>query len=991
MHANPSIARLICPVLVGRDDLLALAERRLEEARRGRGGLLFLAGEAGVGKTRLLGAVERRAAATGFSVARGIAFPRDLEVTGGVLIDLSRALARTAAHGTAGAALGARLEATVDAAPSVEDLHRRRRILVLDVVDQLISLAGGGPVMLSLEDLHWADDLSLEILAALARQLPELPIQVTASYRSDELYPAVPMREWRARLLAGRLAEEARVTRLDRAGTAMMATLILGSPLPAPADLVASVHERSDGVPLHVEELLAVVRAADAGGVAATTVPDTLEEAILRRAGRLSRRARVAADAAAVIGRSFDVDLLGAVMGRPPDALAGPLAELERTFLVTRSADAGRLDFRHALIRDALYAQLPEPTRRRLHGRVADATDGDPRFGPAFRSIHLEMAGRAAEAHRAALEGGRRAAAVSAHREAFELLDRARRTMPPDLPPTEQARVHAELGDEAAAIDDNETADRWYDAATALFRSAGDDGAAAALAPRHVAVRHLLGDDLETRAARLTDAIATLQRLPDDRDTRTVRARLLAGLSAAHMLDRRLEAAIAYGESSRTLAAETGDTAVALDVAATLGACLVFAGRMDEGWPLLEQAIEQARAAEREAEAARAYRMLGSCASVLVEYDRAEPWLAEGIGYAERAELWNHRHYMAAHLAHVRWATGAWGDAEQLAAHALSDGRAGITTRITALHVLGYLALGRGDQPRAVEILDEARGLGEEMAELQRLSPALWGLAETALLAGDAAGAIQWCERGEAASAPVADAAYLFPFLVTGTRAYLAVGDPGGATAWVERVSAGIVRRDIPGTRPAIEHARGLLLLANGRTGRARVSLEAARAGWLDRRRMWEGAWATLDLATALARGKRPADARRLAADVAGLAESLGSRPLEEAATALDLRLRARVPADPAWAPLSARELEVAGHIADGWTNAQIAAALGVSPRTVTSHVEHILVKLDATRRAEVAAWFVRTAAAATPHGGRPTAAGTAHEPPKAGQERGVG
>ena len=124
---------------------------------------------------------------------------------------------------------------------------------------------------------------------------------------------------------------------------------------------------------------------------------------------------------------------------------------------------------------------------------------------------------------------------------------------------------------------------------------------------------------------------------------------------------------------------------------------LVFAGRMDEGWQLLEDAMARACAAQREAEAARGYRMIGSAASVLVEYDRAERWLAEGIGYAEQVELWNHRHYMASHLAHVQWATGQWDAATRTAQQALADGRGGITTRITAQYVLGYLAMGRGD------------------------------------------------------------------------------------------------------------------------------------------------------------------------------------------------------------------------------------------------------------------------------------------------------
>ena len=152
------------------------------------------------------------------------------------------------------------------------------------------------------------------------------------------------------------------------------------------------------------------------------------------------------------------------------------------------------------------------------------------------------------------------------------------------------------------------------------------------------------------------------------------------------------------------------------------------------------------------------------------------------------------------------------------------------------------------------------------MAELQRVSPALWGLAEAALLAGDPQRAIAWCERGEAASRPVADAAYLFPFLVTGTRAHLAAGDPAAAAAWTTRVSDAVAHRGIPGTMPAIDHARGLLELSNGSTGRARASLELARGRWHEHQRAWEGSWATLDLAATLARCQpagRRAPARR--------------------------------------------------------------------------------------------------------------------------------
>ena len=831
----------------------------------------------------------------------------------------------------------------------------------MDLLAGLPQAAGGG-VFLVLEDLHWADDLTLEVLAALALRLASLPVLVLGTVRSDELYPRVPMREWRSRLLAGRLAEEARVSRLSRDGTATMASLLLATGLPASHDLVDAVFNRSDGVPLHIEELLALVGSGTGGSLGvsgdAVAVPDTLEDAILGRAARLSPPARAAADAASVIGRSFDVALLAAVLEVGPEALAPQVAELEQQFIITRGRGADRLDFRHALIRDALYGQLPAAIRRRLHGRVADAIERAPETDAAFLSVHLEAAGRDAEAFTAAMEGGRRAAALSAHRASRDLFERALRTQPPGLEAARRAEMLEMVADEAAASDDNDAADRWYAEAAEAWREAGVELRAVALVPRQVAVRHLLGDGLAARSDRLQAALQSLDG-PPPAIALPVRARVLAGLAAANMLDRRLDAAIEYGEESQRLAALVDDEPTELDVAATVGSCRVFAGRMDGGWAMLEDAIGRSLASRREAAAARGYRMLGSCASVLVEYDRADQWLRDGIEFAQRVEMWNHRHYMAAHLAHVLWATGAWDEAEALAGQALADGRGGITTRITALHVQGYVAMGRGDLDRADAILCEARDAGERMAELQRLSPALWGLAETARLRGDSGGCVEWCDRGASASAAVGDAAYLFPFLVTGTRAHLDAADPAGAERWAERVGSAVMARSIPGTLPAIDHAQGLLALARGATGKARSHLQAASDGWDARRRVWEGTAAMLDLAAALSRGNRPADAVRLAGAARERSARLRARPLQQLADAQLRRVRSRSSGDAAWAPLTSREVEVARHIARGETNAEIALELGVSPRTVTAHVEHILSKLGATRRAEIAAWVV--------------------------------
>jgi DNA-binding CsgD family transcriptional regulator len=884
---------------------------------------------------------------------------------------------------------GAALEARLEAGPSgAGDAHRRRRLLVLDVAEILTAAAAAGPVLIALEDLHWSDDLTLEILESVARRLPDAPLLVVGTYRSDELFPRVPMRQWRARLLGQRLAEELRLRRLTADETATMTTLLVGGGLPAPRAVVDSVHDRSDGIPLHVEELLASFTdpssSADGGmasvdddatRIGSVAVPETLEAAVLGRVQRRSRRAIAVAEAGAVVGRSCDIDMIAAVMGEAPDRLSAPLAELADHFLLLPAAQPGRYAFRHAVICDVIYAGIPEPRRRRLHDRTADAAAGRSDVGTnAFLALHYERAGRRADAFRAASAAATSAAALSSHGEARELFAIAMRTAPDDLPAAERAALYEAAATQAAAVDANEDAVAAFEAARAAYLDAGDALAAAAIMAPLTAVRHLLGDGLDERSTALRRAFAGIASPPPlhsvsaDPPADTVRARLLAELAATYMLDRRLDEATSYALEARRYADLVGAEAIERNASTTLGACEVFAGRMDDGWSRVEGAIASSRASQLEAEAARGYRMIGSCASVLVEYERAEHWLREGIVYAEGAELWNHRHYMAAHLAHVLWAIGRWAEADTIARQALADGRGGITTRITALHVLGYLGLGRGDRDAAREALEEARAIGERMRELQRLSPALWGLAELALTGGEPDQAIALVEAGAAASGVVADAAYLFPFAVTGTRAYLAANDPSGARAWVDRVTAALERRSIPGTLPAIAHARGLVALADGRTAQAREDLRSAAAAWADRSRVWEGNWARIDLARALSRAHLPAAAAEETARALATARELGSPVLTEAASKVVGR-RGGNGQDP-WAPLTAREYEVARLVADGLTNVEIAARLRVAPKTASAHVEHILAKLGVGRRAEIAAWTAgRPVLHSRPHG----------------------
>jgi DNA-binding CsgD family transcriptional regulator/tetratricopeptide (TPR) repeat protein len=940
------------PVLVGRDADVALATRRLAEAAAGAGQLLLVAGEAGIGKTRLLGVIARQASDQSFAVIRAAAFPGDGQSIAGLLLDLaSDLLAREPALSDLGRSLTARLREAVTAAG---DAHHRRRLLVQDVADLMISADPGTPLLIVLEDLHWADELSLDVLGHLAGRLASRPMLVVGAYRSDELYPQLPMRDLRARLVGQRLAEEIRLPRLTPEQTATMTSATLGRPVPA--QVLTAIHARSDGIPLHIEELLAAIDdnalAAQSGAaVQAAAVPDTLADAVLTRARRLASRSRAVAAAAAVIGRSFDFDLLTAVTEEAPDEVAAALRELQDAYFVLPGADAVTFDFRHALIRDTLYTDTGLPLRRRLHERVA-RTAVERGYRDAFISAHFEQAGKASLAHEHAVAAAREAAALSAHSEALVLYRRALRNLPAQLPPLDQAGLLAAAADEAAATDDNEAAAQAYQAAHELATSAGDVRTPAALAPRMVATAYLLGERLETRIGALQSALDSLDGVSGvDRE----RADLHSAIAAAYMLARHLDEPIDYGY--RFPATELlGDDETVLNTAATLGSALVFAGRMTEGWTMLEGTVARARETKQEAEAARAYRMIGSSASVLVEYDRAERWLAEGISYADQVELWNHRHYMAAQMAHVQWSTGQWYAATQTAQHALADGRGGITTRITAQYVLGYLALGRGEWDMAASLLQDALTQGEQMAELQRLSPPLWGMAEAARCQGDHATAALLCERGFQASAEVTDAAYLFPYLLTGVRAHLACGDIDAAETWAGRVGAVLAARAIPGTLPAIDHGRGLILLARGDVPAAGQALESASASWRARRRFWEGTWARLDLASAAARARRPGAAAVLLTQVRADASSAGAAALAAAADRLAQSFSSGGSAE-SWHPLSAREFEVAQLVAAGLTNRQIAEQLVLSPKTISAHITHILTKLGAARRAEIAAW----------------------------------
>lgn len=316
---------LVSPLIVGRDDVLATADRHLAEAKAGRGSLLMLAGEPGIGKTRVVQAAIRKAQGAGFRAAKGDLAPQDSLVSLASIGDLARSM-KAAEFGTLGPDLLA-IESVIGG-----DNLARRRILVRDTADRIMS-AISVPTLLAFADLQWADELALEVIGELARLGRDRPLLLLADYRLDELPMGSIHREWRARLLTQRLGEEVQLKRLTREQTALVTTLILATGLPAAREVVDAVYERTNGIPLHIEELLAALGDStrlDGQAIRRVAVPDTIEDGVLARCSRLAPDAQAVARAAAVIGRCFTPSALAGLLARPSADLEQPLDDLVR-------------------------------------------------------------------------------------------------------------------------------------------------------------------------------------------------------------------------------------------------------------------------------------------------------------------------------------------------------------------------------------------------------------------------------------------------------------------------------------------------------------------------------------------------------------------------------------------------------------------------------------------------------------------------------------
>jgi DNA-binding CsgD family transcriptional regulator len=957
---------VLCPLLIGRDDLLELTDRRLDDVLAGHGQFLLLAGQAGIGKTRLLGAIQRKAEARGFVAVEGSVSPQDHDVPAASILDLARSMVRMPAFETLGAALLDLDEAVLNAE------HAQRRRLVMSTVELI--LAGlPGPTMLAFEDLQWTDDVSLEIIAELARRSRDRTLLLIGDYRTEDVPRGTSLRQWRARLVTQRIAEEVRLDPLDAAETALVTTLILDTGLPAPRDVAAAVYERTDGIPLHIEELLGALSAegrADGTAIREANVPETIEDAVIARISTLSPEAQATARAGAVIGRCFVPDVLAGIMDVPPAAIEAPLQELVEQFVLDPPGLRGLYDFRHQLLRDALYRTIPTSERRRYHARAGEFGARLEGASEIHASVHYERAGLRREAFDAALAGAREAARLSARREAFELYRRAVDNMPEDLDLLERAEILNACAEQAESIEEHDIAERMARRAAIAYREAGKPARAVIALTTALTVWRRDGHPVSERAAMTHELSAELDGLAVDADVLEARAlvsliQALTDMDARQLPQARLELTrmAAFGD-------ELGDPEWRAVAEWKSGLADSLDGDVQAGIARMGDVAHAAMAKGWESTGVTAFREASTVAASGLDYAAAIHWIDEGVRYADSIEQSHCAHVMRATLAMVAWAGADPGDAQARARQAMVD-KGCRRGAVTAQWALGYVAMARGELEDATAELTDALAFGTASEEIELIMPPLWGLAEVALQAGDPDRASSICRDAFARAIAVGERVLLTPFVVTGTRAALQAGRPIEAAAWLDDCT-GLLETIPEVAGAALDHGRGIVALAEGATGVARAALESAVEGWDRHGRTWEATAARLDLAHSLIRTNRFAEAATVAAQARSAAGRLESPLLSDRADALLRMARGHASDEEPWRPLTSREYEVARLVGEGLTNGEIADTLGIAPKTASSHVEHILSKLGASRRTEIATWASQVQARPATRGSQP-------------------
>jgi DNA-binding SARP family transcriptional activator len=377
--------------LAGREDQLRVISRALSEASAGRGRVLLLGGEPGIGKTRLAEEAARRAREGGVTVAWGSSDENGGAPAFWPWVQVLRALTRDATAGPPAAALGPHAAELAPILPELADSAPRAAGPVLDVetsrfrlcqaaIGALVGLSAGRRLLLVLDDLQWADVASQRLLSLLTAALPDAPIVVLATYRDRSVDGGAPLADTLASLARSPVVDRLALTGLGPADVARVMAAHVGTE--PDEELAGLVSDRTGGNPFFVIEVLRLLgthgwpelAAGDAAAVVAQNVPAGVRDVLRRRLSRLPDQTRTVLLVAAVTGQEFDLDIVGAVTGvDDDDALDAVELALLSGIVIEDPVTVGRFRFGHALIREAIYTEISRVRRARLHARVGQA------------------------------------------------------------------------------------------------------------------------------------------------------------------------------------------------------------------------------------------------------------------------------------------------------------------------------------------------------------------------------------------------------------------------------------------------------------------------------------------------------------------------------------------------------------------------------------------------------------------------------------------
>ena len=969
------------PVLVGRDEQMAALEDAFASVRQGGPTAVLLGGEAGVGKSRLVSEFGRAAEAAGACVLTGGC----LELgTDGLPFAPFTAVLRQLVHEHGADAVAAMLPGRTtrglarllpelgdpDTSPGIgTDPGEARARLFEDVLSTLDHLARHSPVVLVIEDAHWADRSSRDLLTFLIgnqRAIGGLLIVVT--YRSDELHRTHPLRPLLAALDRISWVERVELARLTRNDTADLAAGILGRQLAT--DLADALYHRSEGNPLFVEALLG------RDGELSCGLPESLRDLLLDGVRRLPEDTQEVLRVASAGGESTGHALLAAVTGLDDAALTSALrpAVMANVLRVQPSGYA----FRHELIREAVHDDLLPGEHGRLHSRFAEAIDADPALVPPGRAA-IEMAHHWHSAHDSvwALIGAWRAAAQAGRAvgpaERLALLARVLELW--DQVPDAAEGIgadHARVLEEAvcAACDAGEFERGIALASSALkeLDPAAEPVRVAQLLENRGRFKKHLG-----RKEFLDDFAAALQIVPVDAPA----ARIPILLAAARCVPV-VAMEYSYAEEALALAREAGDVANEADALLTLAMFRAGAGEQSGVGSDPLELIGQARAM---AERAGAHALLVKAAineSHLLEGAGQHELAAEAArrGLAGQDECYigaTSRGLLVINQAEPLFALGRWDEAI-----AVADGAREFQFTASPLHrstlavLAGLIALARGDAgaarqaaAAAAELLRGSPQLDEHQLPLGRLE-ILLGLAT----AGPAAALATAARAIEAYELAGGSPRYAWPLVAGAASVGLAAARDERLRADTETLAGRLrtIAEKLEAFGPVQEAGRLTFAAADAQVAGLLTGVSACGA-WLD---AWDAAAAAWEAVSepypraqalrhaaeaALAGGDRDGAAERLRV-AAALADGLGADPLAGEIALLARRGRINLGASeaPGESGLTGRELEVLRLVAAGRSNRDIAGELFISPKTASVHVSNILGKLGAASRGEAAA-----------------------------------